>query len=172
MSWKTKKRKENLMGWNGSVPAVDLKLFTNGFRGFCDAFTHDSDPERRTLGNPVLLVDGNGAESTIEILNSPFTRAIQAVSETAGNDFHKASATLMRIQALTNLLRHEKAKAWCVQEDSDIGLHPAVLQAAAVQPLPLKNDFPVFVEDSFFSAVQDIAKRMVVEAEPATARTQ
>jgi len=81
---------------------------------------------------------------------------------------------MMRIQGLFDMVRSEKAEQWHVvdKETGNVSIHTAVLEAAASQPLKLRNDMASFTEDSFFAAVETAAECMLMEAQPGAALTQ
>jgi len=68
---KNRNKKDNLMGWNETVPTIEVQLFAKGFGAFCDAAMSEAQPERKTLGNPITLIEDDGSESVIQIVVQP-----------------------------------------------------------------------------------------------------
>jgi hypothetical protein len=166
-----KHKKENLMGWNDNVPAIDAPLFVKGFSAFCDGLSSEARPGQKTLGHPITLIEDDGSESVIQITNNPFARGVCAMNAATSADFRTGSAMLIRTVALLDMARTEKAEQWrrVDEETGDVGVHPAVVEAAASLRIQLKNDIASFSEDSFFAAVKTVAERMRQEAQPITA---
>jgi hypothetical protein len=89
-----------------------------------------------------------------------FEVGMSIITKRFGDNFHKASALMFRMQALVNLLKAEALPGWTLrrQPDGSFPTNEAVFAAAAVQPLIEKDNDLVFEREAFLRKVLELAE--------------
>ncbi len=97
---------------------------------------------------------GNGKVEQIGFTDIPINRAMMAITERYGNS-DKNYFVSMRMFALFHIMHNPAMNKWMKKGEEMIGLHPAVIEAAATVMLGSDGNFPV---NSFLAKVEQVAK--------------
>ncbi len=106
--------------------------------------------------NKILLEDEEGNIEEIRLTDVPLNRAALAIRDQCRGDMEMFQSIMHRVFAFMNLRNHEKMQRWTKQSDDpeQIGIHSAVIEAAATLPL---DQYGHFEPNRFFQTVEVIA---------------